>query len=77
MEYPPIRSADNEARTILIVEDERIVARDLRMTLEEMGYVVSATVRSSTEPVAPTGAVEAPGGPVSTGLLIPSPAATR
>jgi len=29
---------DAEARTILIVEDERIVARDLCMTLEEMGY---------------------------------------
>src|SRR5580692_1435726 len=49
MGNPTIGSADSEARTILIVEDERIVARDLSLTLEEMGYVVSATVRSSTE----------------------------
>ncbi len=42
-------TAEAEARTILIVEDEGIVARDLSMTLEEMGYVVCGTVRSSTE----------------------------
>jgi diguanylate cyclase (GGDEF)-like protein len=43
------QTPDPGARTILIVEDERIVARDLSMTLEEMGYVVCAAVRSSTE----------------------------
>ena len=41
---------DAEARTILIVEDERIVARDLCMTLEEMGYV-ALTWRVSGAPL--------------------------
>jgi diguanylate cyclase (GGDEF)-like protein len=51
------RSPEAEPRTILIVEDERIVARDLSMTLEEMGYVVCATVRSSTEALHQTAAL--------------------
>jgi diguanylate cyclase (GGDEF)-like protein len=39
-----------ETRTILVVEDERIVARDICKTLEEMGYVVcGSSARSSSD----------------------------
>ena len=37
MGIPMAPTSEAEARSILIVEDERIVARDLCMTLEEMG----------------------------------------
>jgi diguanylate cyclase (GGDEF)-like protein/PAS domain S-box-containing protein len=34
---------------VLVVEDERIVALDLKMSLEDMGYVVTGMVASETE----------------------------
>jgi two-component system, cell cycle sensor histidine kinase and response regulator CckA len=47
------------ATTILIVEDERIVARDLQKTLEEMGYRVPKTA-DSLEAALACAAVDAP-----------------
>ena len=41
--------ADLEPRKILVVEDERIIARDICKTLEDMGYTVCGSARSSTE----------------------------
>src|SRR6185369_7247238 len=38
-------------KRILIVEDEKIVARDLALTLEELGYAVSGTAESSKEAI--------------------------
>jgi PAS domain S-box-containing protein len=41
-----------EARqTILVVEDERVVAKDLRSTLEKLGYSVPETVASGEEAI--------------------------
>ncbi|MEA3442271.1 MAG: PAS domain S-box protein, partial [Chloroflexota bacterium] len=39
-------------KRILLVEDERIVAEDIRLTLESLGYAVSAVVSSAEEAVA-------------------------
>jgi len=39
-------------KRILIVEDERVVAEDIRLTLESLGYAVSAIVSSAEEAVA-------------------------
>jgi diguanylate cyclase (GGDEF)-like protein len=44
-----VPKGDGESRRILIVEDERIIARDIGKTLEEMGHVVCGTARSSNE----------------------------
>lgn len=38
-----------EVIRILVVEDERIIARDICKTLEDMGHVVCSTARSSNE----------------------------
>jgi len=38
--------------SVLIVEDERIVARDLQIIVEGMGYEVTATVASCAEALA-------------------------
>ena len=47
------KSADGEIRTrILVVEDERIVAEDLSMSLRELGYDVPAILVSAEEVVA-------------------------
>jgi CheY-like chemotaxis protein len=44
---------DDVATTrILVIEDERIIARDICATLEEMGYAVCGMGRSSTEALA-------------------------
>jgi diguanylate cyclase (GGDEF)-like protein len=48
MEAAPTSSAESETKRILVVEDERIIARDICKTLEEMGYTC-ATARSSNE----------------------------
>jgi diguanylate cyclase (GGDEF)-like protein len=40
---------DVATKRILVIEDERIIARDICATLEEMGYAVCGTGRSSTE----------------------------
>lgn len=42
--------------TILIVEDERTIARDLKESLEHLGYSVPAVASSSTEAIALVGA---------------------
>jgi two-component system, cell cycle sensor histidine kinase and response regulator CckA len=42
-------SNGTETKRILVVEDQRIVSRDICETLQEMGYVVCATARSSEE----------------------------
>jgi PAS domain S-box-containing protein len=39
-------------KRILVVEDERIVARDLQMTLESQGYLVTGVAASSDEAIA-------------------------
>jgi CheY-like chemotaxis protein len=39
----------NAVKRILVVEDERIVALDLRTALEDLGYLVVGTVSSSDE----------------------------
>jgi two-component system cell cycle sensor histidine kinase/response regulator CckA len=39
-------------KRILVVEDERIVARDLQMTLESQGYTVTGVAASSDEAIA-------------------------
>jgi diguanylate cyclase (GGDEF)-like protein len=44
-----VSKVENEAKRILVIEDERIIARDICKTLEEMGYVVCGTGRSSNE----------------------------
>jgi diguanylate cyclase (GGDEF)-like protein len=44
-----VSKAETETKRILVIEDERIVARDICKTLEEMGYVVCGTGRSSNE----------------------------
>ncbi len=46
---PFVMSMWEEAPKILIVEDERIVAEDIRATLERFGYRVTATVPSGQE----------------------------
>ena len=45
----PVPKGEGDSRRILIVEDERIIARDICKTLEEMGHVVCGTARSSNE----------------------------
>ncbi|HXI55754.1 MAG TPA: diguanylate cyclase [Polyangia bacterium] len=47
--YEAVSEGASEAKRILVVEDERIIARDICKTLEEMGYVVCGTARSSNE----------------------------
>jgi PAS domain S-box-containing protein len=44
-------------KRILVVEDERIVARDLQMTLESQGYAVTGVAASSDEAIASATAV--------------------
>ena len=44
----------NEKAKILIVEDERIIARAMRHKLESMGYAVPATVSSGEEAITKT-----------------------
>jgi CheY-like chemotaxis protein len=36
-----------QRKKILIVEDERIVAKDLQLTIEDLGYEVTASVASA------------------------------
>jgi CheY-like chemotaxis protein len=42
------------AATVMIVEDEFVIAQDLRMQIEELGYVVSFTVPTGEEAIALT-----------------------
>jgi diguanylate cyclase (GGDEF)-like protein len=44
-----VSKAETESRRILVVEDERIIALDICKTLEDMGYAVCGTARSSDE----------------------------
>jgi diguanylate cyclase (GGDEF)-like protein len=45
----PLSKDETETKRILVIEDERIIARDICKTLEEMGYTVCGTGRSSGE----------------------------
>jgi CheY-like chemotaxis protein len=38
-----------DTKRLLVVEDQRIICRDICKTLEELGYVVCATARTSDE----------------------------
>jgi diguanylate cyclase (GGDEF)-like protein len=49
MGFAPVAEDETESKRILVIEDERIIARDICKTLEEMGYVVCGTGRSSSE----------------------------
>ena len=40
-------SVSDRRRTVLIVEDETVVAKDVRETLSELGYAVVGTARSA------------------------------
>jgi two-component system, response regulator PdtaR len=42
------------AATVMIVEDEWVIAKDLQMQLEELGYVVSSSVPTGEEAIALT-----------------------
>jgi PAS domain S-box-containing protein len=50
----PLHLADT--KTILIVEDERLVAQDLQQSLQTIGYDVPATVASAEDAIASTSA---------------------
>jgi diguanylate cyclase (GGDEF)-like protein len=50
------QKGETETKRILVIEDERIIARDICSTLEELGYVVCGTGRTSTEALDQTAA---------------------
>jgi PAS domain S-box-containing protein len=47
----PVRSTGFSAAQILIVEDERVIARDIRACLENLGYSISAIASSAAEAI--------------------------
>src|SRR5580698_2862428 len=49
MDAAAVAGDGTDAKRLLVVEDQRIICRDICKTLEELGYVVCATARSSDE----------------------------
>lgn len=52
MDAEVVASAEVAGKRVLVVEDERIIARDIGKTLEELGYVVCGPARSASEALA-------------------------